>query len=146
MRVVLDTVVFVRALINPYSWWGRLIFDHADRFELIVSPTIAEEYLAVLQRPELTRKYRSVATRDLQAVLDVLSAAIIVQPAEEPAISRDPADDKFLAAAHAGGADVIVTEDADLLDLRQYEQIAIITAETFLQSLEVPDRNSGREA
>lgn len=140
MRVVLDTVILLRALINPFSWWGRLGFDHADRYQLVVSAAIVTEYLAVLQRPELTRKYRGVATRDPHTVLELISAGIVVQPEAVPAISRDPADDMFLAAtaAAAGGADFIVTEDADLLDLGSQQQFDIITAEVFLHHLQQP--------
>jgi hypothetical protein len=46
----------------------------------------------------------------------------VVQPEVVPAISRDPADDMFLAAANAGAADFLVTGDADLLVLNVYEQ------------------------
>ena len=138
MRVVLDTVVLVRALINPFSWWNRLGCDHADRYQLVVSPAIVAEYLAVLQRPELTRKYRGVATRDPYTVLDLISTGIVVQPEVVEAISRDPADDMFLAAAAAGGADFIVTEDADLLDVGSQERFGIITAEVFRHHLQQP--------
>lgn len=141
MRVVLDTVVFVRALINPFSWWGRLVFDHSDRYQLVVSPAIVAEYLEVLRRPGLTRKYRSVATRDPYVVLDLISTGIVVQPETVPAISRDPADDMFLAAANAGGADSIITEDADLLDLGPQERFVIITAEVFLHLLQQTTRD-----
>ncbi len=51
MRIVVDTVVFVRALINPYGRWGRLVFEHADRHNLVLSEPITREVLEVLHRP-----------------------------------------------------------------------------------------------
>ena len=36
--VIFDTVVFVRALLNPHSLWGRLVFDHYHEYRLIVTP------------------------------------------------------------------------------------------------------------
>ena len=145
MRIVLDTVALVRALINPYSRWGRLVFDYADRYELVVSPAVVAEYLSVLRRPELTEKYRSVATRNPSSLLDFISTAHVVQPQELVAICRDPADDKFLDLAKAAAADFIVTADADLLDLGAFEGTAIITAETFLRLIEQsdPPKNAG---
>lgn len=54
---------------------------------------------------------------------------------EEPAC-RDPDDDWVLATAVAGEAEVIVTGDADLLDLRTYRGIAILSPRGFLEHLQ----------
>jgi len=136
MRVVLDTVVLVRGLINPHGQWGRLLFDYADDYVLIVSPAILAENLEVLRRPELTRKFRSVANRDPRAILDWLTNAEVIEPSQVQAVARDPKDDQFLAAAHAGNADYLISEDRDLLDLEEYAGIPIITARAFLSILE----------
>lgn len=135
MRVVLDTVILVRRLINPFSVWGRLVFDEATRYRWVISAAIEAEYLDVLGRPELVRKYRMVASRDLATIEMQLATATVVAPSHEPAVCRDPADDKFLAAAIAGSAQFIVSEDRDLLDLGPYENIQIVTAGDFLRML-----------
>jgi len=136
MRVVLDTVVLVRSLLDPSSWWGRLVFDSRDVCEFIVSPPIIAEYLQVLNRPGLTRKYRGVEGRDLQRVLEIVSVATVVQAPETLRGCRDPTDDKFLAAAQASGARFVVTEDADLLDMSTWADIGIVSAGTFLKILQ----------
>ena len=136
MRVVFDTVVLVRGLIDDQSWWGRLIFDEVDRYELVATSAIVDEYLDVLHRPRLRQKYREVARRDLTRVIDLIANATIVDPIFTPAVCRDPSDDKFLAAAKASDALFIITEDADLLDIGSYEQTAIVSAETFLRLLD----------
>jgi putative PIN family toxin of toxin-antitoxin system len=97
------------------------------------------EYLNVLSRPQLVRKYRTVATRDLDTMLDQLATATVVDPLNTPAVCRDPGDDKFLAAARSGGARFIVTEDADLLDMGIYEKTTIISAEAFLRVLDAAE-------
>ena len=136
MRVVFDTVVFVRSLINPYSRWGQLLFARSDAFELIVSPPILTEYLDVLRRPEITRKFRQVTTRDPQVILDRLAQATVVHPNDVPAVSRDPFDDIFFATATLGRASYIVSEDKDVLAVKEYEGIKVITAEAFLRILD----------
>ena len=45
--------------------------------------------------------------------------------------SRDPEDDKYLAAAIEGMAKYLVSGDDDLLTLRVYEGIPIVTARSF---------------
>jgi predicted nucleic acid-binding protein len=53
-----------------------------------------------------------------------------------PSISRDPKDDIFLACAKAAKALYLVSEDNDLLVLKQYEDTAIVNAAQFLAMLE----------
>jgi predicted nucleic acid-binding protein len=49
-------------------------------------------------------------------------------PERELVITRDPADDQVLVAALAAQADLIVSGDAHLLDLKSFMGIEIITA------------------
>lgn len=143
MRIVLDTVILVRGLINPRSACGRITFDFVDAYLAIVSPSIVAEYLAVLWRPEVVRKYRGGSGRDSHSILDLIARATVVEPEDTPAVCRDPEDDKFLAAARAGGARFIVTEDRDLLDIDVYEEVAIVTARSFLRILEEAGSHQG---
>lgn len=73
LRTVLDTVVFVRALINPRGLWGRLVFEHADRYRLVVSPPVLREIVEVLRRPELTAKSRRLAALEARRIIDLLA-------------------------------------------------------------------------
>lgn len=135
LRVVLDTVVLVRGLINPYGVWGRLVFDRAGDYRLVVSPPLLAEYLEVISRPELTRKFRSLAghRRDL---LDLLSQAEIVTFDALPTFERDPNDAHVLATALHGAVDYLISADNDLLDLDTYEGIPVLNAPAFLRLLE----------
>jgi uncharacterized protein len=130
--VVFDTVIFVRSLINPDGLWGQVVFVHAQRYRLIISPPIISEILEVLTRSHISRKYRGLATRNIQRILGILATAAVVEVDEIPAVSRDPKDDKFLATAVAGNADYLVSEDRDLLDIGTYQGIRIITAREFI--------------
>lgn len=139
-RVVFDTVVFVRSWINPHGPWGRLVFDHHASYELIVSPEIVREYLDVLQRPEITRKFRRVAELDVRRVIGLFEDATTVEPGGVPPVSRDPKDDKFLAAVRAADADYLVSQDDDLLDLGHHGRMRIVTARQFLDALNEAQR------
>ena len=57
----------------------------------------------------------------------------ITQPI--PALTRDPKDDYLIAYALVGGADFLVTGDADLLVLKQIDSLKIVTAREFLARL-----------
>ncbi|MDP9366078.1 MAG: putative toxin-antitoxin system toxin component, PIN family [Chloroflexota bacterium] len=138
IRVVFDTVVFVRALLNRRGLWARLVFERAGEYRLVVSSPVVREALGVLRRPELARRFSTLPGRDPAAVLAVLAEAdqAEVGAAPIPRVARDPNDDVFLATARAGGAAYIVTEDDDLLVLGMYEGIRIVDAAAFLRVLD----------
>lgn len=135
MKLVLDPVVLVRGLMGPHGPQGRLLFDPDLDFEWIVSPEIAEEYRDVLGRPYLQRRFRRLGTRTLESLLQQLGRATIVVPKLLPPVCRDPHDDMFLAAAVAGQADYIVSEDLDLRSLGEHDGIGICTASAMLARL-----------
>ncbi len=136
LRVVLDTVVFVRALINPKSRAGRILSEYSDCYQLIVSKPTVQELLEVIHRPELTRKYHSLAQLDVKRVLDLVSKAEAVNPGTLPEVVRDPKDNVFVATALAGKADYLVSEDQDLLVLGETLGFSIVNTKAFIELLE----------
>lgn len=136
IRIVIDTVGFVRGLINPLSRWGHILFDYADKYQLIVSEPIILEVLDVLRRPAVVRLFKTLPGRDVAAIVAILTDAESVEVREIPAVSRDPKDDKFLATAALAGAEYLVSEDQDLLVLQEYEGVRIVDAATFLDLLD----------
>jgi uncharacterized protein len=62
-------------------------------------------------------------------------AAIVVTPTETVTISRDPDDDRLIAAALEADADVIVSGDQALLTLGRIGHIQILTPREFLEYL-----------
>jgi len=130
-KVVFDTVVFVRTLLNPHNYCGRAVFEHCLDYRLFVSRPVVLEILEVLHREELRTKFRQLTGLDLARIVDFIRNAEAVD-----AISRDPKDDIFLATAVAARADYLVSEDEDLLDLGQHQGIEIVTCSTFLGILQ----------
>ncbi len=140
-RVVFDTVGFVRGLINPLSRWGRILFDYADHYQLVVSEPVIREVLDVLRRPAVVRLFKTLPVfktlpgRNLATIVAILADAEMIEVREIPAVSRDPKDDKFLATAAQAGTDCLVSEDQDLLVLQEYNGVRIVDAATFLDLL-----------
>lgn len=137
MRVVLDTVVFVRALINPKGRWGHLLFEHADEYAIVISPEIVKEILDVINRPELHRRFPEMAELPRMAlVLSRLEEAEVVEPRDRLEVCRDPNDNKFFECAVAAGADYIVSEDKDILDVTAFRDIRTVSAAEFIAIIE----------
>lgn len=128
-KVVLDTNVLIASAYQPRSA-SRRIVEASLRGELtlIVSPAVEREYELIVQRA-----VRSEA--EIRRVGELLSRAERVEPAETPrVVPEDPDDDKFLAAALAGRAAAIVTNDRHLLELDPYRGIRIVRPVEFVAS------------
>lgn len=137
MRAVVDTNVLVSALIRPQGGTGAVLrLLRESRFRLVLSEALLDELVDVLARPRLREKYGidDAAVTILLRVL--LLRGELVRPTEEIRLSRDPKDDMVLEAAVAGRANVVVTGDADLLDLERVEGVEILTPARFAERLE----------
>lgn len=62
-----------------------------------------------------------------------VSSLSLVNDTSEIHVSRDKDDDKFLECAFNCGALYVISGDNDLLDIKEYGDIKIITANEFLE-------------
>jgi putative PIN family toxin of toxin-antitoxin system len=106
---------------------------HDHRYQLFVSEPILTEILGVLRRPELKEKFHTLEKLNIASIMEILGQASVVEIQVVTGVSRDPKDDKFLATAVAAKADYLVSEDKDLLVLKEYRGVKIIDAKTFLE-------------
>jgi putative PIN family toxin of toxin-antitoxin system len=136
VRLVLDTNTALSGLLWSGTP-GRLIdAAQAQRIELASSTALLAELQGVLSRGRFTQQ---LAKRGLE-IGDVFdgyaSLVVIVAPAViAPTIKRDPADDQVLATALAAQADLIVSGDAHLLDLKRFQGIEIVTAAAAVERI-----------
>jgi len=134
MRVVLDTVIFVRALINPHGKWGRLLFEFSDHYVVVLLPEIIREILSVLYRPSLRRRFPQMAEPlHVGQILAVLEEAEVVEPSRRLSVCRDPDDDKFFECAVEGRAQYVVSEDRDILHVGEFEGVKTIAADELIR-------------
>lgn len=128
IRVVLDSNV----LISSLFWKGppRRIADlaMAQHIENITSPDILSEIESVLYEDFSDIPFSRIE----EIIRDILSYSQLIQ-AEKISVRRlrDIMDAKIIACAIAGKADYIVTGDKDLLVLKGYKGIRIVTPKIF---------------
>ena len=111
-RVVLDTVVFVQALISGRGPAARCVeLCRAGRYILLQSPKTLAELRDVPLRPRLIAKYPYITRDKVEAfIADATSFAVnIHDPPPVFALPRDPKDEPFIDLAVAGGGQFIVT-------------------------------------
>jgi putative PIN family toxin of toxin-antitoxin system len=130
MRIVVDTNVFISALLKDYSIPRNTIARAAAAGALLRSYETDNELRSVIARPHIRRAITATARTWPDGVL---AAAEVVQIRERIAACRDPKDDKFLELAVNGRAEVIVSGDADLPALHPFRGIPIETPGAFLR-------------
>lgn len=131
IKVVFDTNV----LISSLFWKGnsRSIVDLAisNKIKSITSSEILEEVEAVLYEdfPKVPYNKIEEIIKDILSYSSVIAAGVITVTD-----LRDIKDTKIIACAISAKADYIVTGDKDLLILKEYKGIKIISPKSFLDS------------
>ncbi len=91
-----------------------------------------DELRRVLDYPRLSSVLRTAGLTAAELVALVTDASVVVVPQRVAARARDADDDRVLEAAAAGSVDVIVSGDADLLSLREFNAMPILSASDFI--------------
>jgi putative PIN family toxin of toxin-antitoxin system len=126
MRLVLDTNVLTAALISR-GVCAELVQHCVLTHTIVTSDVILNEL-----RAHLVGKFNYEEREADEAVSLLASQMEVATPAtlEQP-ICRDTDDDQILATAVAGQSSCIITGDKDLLILRRYVGIEILSPGDF---------------
>lgn len=132
MRILFDTNTLISAAIAKGKPRKLLLKALAKEFVVISSNELLEELRDVIARP----KFRLSSFEVHKFVNTVRKTVKIVKVKSDfKVVKEDPDDDKILNAAHDGKADYIVTGDPDLLKLKKFKRIKIVTANKMLNIL-----------
>jgi len=128
-KATLDTNILISAL----GWNGnpRQIFEKIieGEVELVISEEQFDELSEALNYPKF--EFREEQKDRFKAL--ILEIATFVKPIEKISeVKEDPDDNMILETAVAGDAEYIISGDADLLKLKEFRGIKIITAKEFL--------------
>lgn len=112
LRIVVDTNLWIRALLGGPVTFPILEAWQARRFTVVVSQPLIDELNDVWQRPRLRRR---IDAEDAERLLEQLYLrGEMVDLTTVPPRCRDPQDHPVLATAIDGHAEAIVTGDDDL--------------------------------
>ena len=142
MRLVLDTNVVVSGLI----WRGppRQLLEagRRGRVALFSSAILLDELASVLKRDKFSARLAALPIAPTLLTQRYGILATLVDPAPiSRAVPSDEDDDYVIATAVGARADAIVTGDGDLLQLRAYRGIPILSPADALRY--VANRTAG---
>ncbi len=132
MSVVIDTNIFMAALLNPSGAPAKIRQRWRQRqFETLVSAPVWTEYANVLiQAPTISAIDVTLLLTELRAFSRQVEISGTLH------ICKDPDDDKFLETAVTGGADFLVTKNLKHFPRKLYNRVRIVNVATFLKELE----------
>ena len=141
MKVLLDTNIWISGLL----WGGnpRRIIQLAvsEQIVLYSSKLMIDELQATLAYPKLQRRLEKLAITAEELLVEVAAITQFSQTATIPDVSqlRDPKDKIVLETALAVPVEVIVSGDEDLLILKEFQRIPILTTKQFLENYQFAD-------
>jgi len=133
IMAVIDTSTLISAL----GWESKpqqiLNYCLEKKFKLVTSLQILEEIRDVLFR----KKFDFIdSSKKNEFILLLSQLAKIAYPKHKVDICRDKKDNKFIELALSAKVKIIVSSDNDLLSIKEYMGIKILSANEFLKMLE----------
>jgi len=129
LRAVADTNTVVSGLLYRGSERALLEAARAGRCALYTSAVLLAELADVLPRAKFATRIAAADMSVARIVRRYARLATRVVPARiGPSVPGDPDDDSVLACALAAGADLVVSGDKRLRNLKSWQRIPIVSA------------------
>ncbi|MDI6721173.1 MAG: putative toxin-antitoxin system toxin component, PIN family [Candidatus Aenigmarchaeota archaeon] len=123
-RVVPDTNIIISAIFWSGKPYKVISSGLRGEYQLVTSPEIIDEVLT-----KLRNKFQFPEDKIEEQANILMSLFHMIIPITKIDIVRDKSDNKIIECAVDGKADFIVTGDPDLLTLKEYNGIRILTAD-----------------
>ena len=139
IRAVINTNIWVSALLNPFGFPARLLKSFEEgAFHTVISEPIIEELADVLNRPRIRERY-GITEGDIHELLILIEErSEHVLLSGDVKICRDKDDDLIIETAIKGKAEYLVTRDDDIkfdkevLSFLSKYGIAVVSISKFL--------------
>ena len=131
MRLVLDTNVYISAILVDGLPELPVRLARANRITLLISEPIIAELIGVLRSKFAWTEQQ---LRDVEKELRTL-ASVIRTKSEMTVVSDDDADNRVLECAVDGRADLIISGDRHLLTLGSFAGMRILSPRAFAELL-----------
>ena len=130
LRVLLDTNIIVSALVFGGKSFQILSLALERKIHVVTSAVLLAELVDVVNKKfPLSREDLRLFEKQAEKTFE------FVDPKESIRILEDDPDNRVLEAAVEGKCSYVVTGDKELLDLKEFKKIKIVTATEFVKSI-----------
>ena len=138
-RITLDANVLAPGFTSHGSASARLIdLWRAGAFTLVLSDHMLQELTRTLSDPYFATR---LPREDAMAILTLLSTTAIVTELTVAVrgVATHPEDDAVIATALSGQASILCTRDRQLLKIRSYQTVAILSPGELVDRLQMEE-------
>jgi hypothetical protein len=132
IHAVFDTNVLISILISrgkPRELWNKVL---EGKIRLELSNELLMEFNEVIVRPEFKKYLRRSSLARFRRIL-LQKANVTKVKMRFAQITEDPDNNIVLEAAYGSGAEYIVSGDNDVLKLKEFKGMKIVTADEMLK-------------
>jgi putative PIN family toxin of toxin-antitoxin system len=131
VKLVFDTNIYISAFVIPHSKAEKALLKVIEgKDKLLISKDIINETLKVLS----TKFYRDKEALSHLAIYLSEIAQIVEPVGAKLTVLKDEPDNRILECAISGKADAIITGDKEMLKLKEFKGIGILSLREFLES------------
>jgi putative PIN family toxin of toxin-antitoxin system len=131
--VVIDTNILISYLFGGTTITSLIDAVEDDAYLPALSPYLEQEFVDTMRKPKISRRV------DIADALDFMrewkNFAHYVTPRCRVTVCRDHKDNEVLACALEASADYIISGDDDLLVLKVFHEIQIISPADFVKKI-----------
>lgn len=129
MRIVCDTNILISGILFGGKPREILYRCSSGTLENCISPDILKEVEEVLLRSKF-----SLHEEQVYEIIQLFrnTFTLVTPESRLSVITANPDDNRILEAAHAAKANAIISGDTHLLDLDAWNNIPVVSADTFL--------------
>ncbi len=131
LGIVIDTNVIISSLVFGGAPKRLIEIVVKERLEVFTSPQLISELLETLRK-----KFNFSEEKIKELESEILNIFKVVYPQKELFVVRDIKDNKVLETAVESKSRIIITGDKDLLVLKKYKNILVVTPKEFLSFFE----------
>ncbi len=143
MRIIIDTNIFISALINQTSREKLQKILKNSELKIIVSKELLEEIYEVANRPKFSKyitplQIKYITPLQINKFIEIIiKRSNFIETHSVVNVSPDPKDNFLLELAKDGKANYLITGNKkDLLDLVSFNNTQIISFHDFLKNLD----------
>lgn len=131
MKLVVDSSTLINALIG--GRWAQFLDIVLDQGYIVFTSSVQiAELVDVVERRKFRKFFSVDEARAAIGDFYIVAEVVTLEP-PFPKVCRDPKDDHVLALAKSVRADVLLTNDKDLLVLGTYGRTRIMDPGTFIK-------------
>jgi uncharacterized protein len=129
--IVIDTNVLISAGLLPQSKTAQALALAVEHFVIAQNQLTWHELETRIARSKFDRYFSDNGR--LAHLVKIAQSMQHFEVAAAVSVSRDASDDKFIALAVDAGANMIISGDPDLKDVRTYQGIEILSPAYFVE-------------